>query len=825
MRRIHSPFLPRLIRILAFVTAVAMTVPAAAQGADGVANPMSLRSVIDLLSRYTDLEPRQRLDVEEAHDRYLEAFERLRDGRIQDFMDLSHRTEAGSSGSMPSLEQMEKLFAEWEDVNRRVASLDTRFLEEIGAVLDARQADALSRVGLIRGRERHMASNSMLSRSLGQGIDKAFWKIGPTEEEMVAVDDILRGYEAVMPRLVEDHSKASVGMVREILQHVNEAGFTDLTAEDMQDPETVMNMMAAMEEAQRLAMTPMHEAKTAIEDRGLSAARGFRSRLAPDRWYRMKRIWMSSAFPGTGMGLTGGSELDVPGHAKAIRAELAGDPDRIESLEAMLRNWYAGDDRHTDELIEFTRMQAAREFLDPMNVGNMRPDDIRSVHTARRESAERAIRSMMELVSDPEVRAAIRKRVLEGGAMIVQAGVEIPIQPREEVAPDDRGSRSRISTAKAAANIPVPISTEDLGLFAWLMELDEGEVLIMRTVHADYLEDWTNRVQPLLDRMKLSPLQNLEGRSTDPESIRNRGERTGAALDAILQVDEEFIDEIGAAVGDPAANDGLEATRVQRIFDRIESISGSRFDSAFGMPVIEPVGPYRLLWEMDLDEPTLERGRQALLERNADLRTAVEGWERDRLESDIAYEIAVQPVAFDQDLPDDATVEEVMAATAAASQRYLELANERASRRRSEARDRRGVVEAVVEESLFPELSRMQGLQMRVEMFERGWEGARKTHQGLDIALQVLRLNDLDPDQTTLIETLLLDHLELELELMDRIASETAEKPDPGDSSLSVADKFVFRRGELQERLIQRLLVILNPLQIARIPGLADRPG
>ena len=140
MRRIHSPFLPRLIRILAFVTAVAMTVPAAAQGADGVANPMSLRSVIDLLSRYTDLEPRQRLDVEEAHDRYLEAFERLRDGRIQDFMDLSHRTEAGSSGSMPSLEQMEKLFAEWEDVNRRVASLDTRFLEEIGAVLDARQA-------------------------------------------------------------------------------------------------------------------------------------------------------------------------------------------------------------------------------------------------------------------------------------------------------------------------------------------------------------------------------------------------------------------------------------------------------------------------------------------------------------------------------------------------------------------------------------------------------------------------------------------------------------------------------------------------------------
>ena len=824
MQKSGSSIVRRLVRTIALIISVTMAAPVMAQGAAGVADPMSLRSTMDLFGRYTTLEPEQRIAIESAHDRYLEAYEQLREGEIQEFLDLAQQSEAGSSGRMPDLDQMERLLVKWNNVNRRVGALDARLFEEIGAGLDAEQGDALARVGLIRGRQRFQGANGMLGRRQDGGIDTAFWRIEPTEAERLAVDDILRGYEAVMPRLVEDHSKASVGMVRDILRSMNESGFANLTREQMQDPEVVQDVMAAMSSAQQAAMQPMFEAMTEIEDRGLSASKGFRTRLAPDRWYRMKRIWMSSAFPGTGMGLTGGNELDVPRHAKGVRAAIAEDPDRVAALESILGDWYAKEDRQTDELIELSRQEAAQEFLDPMNVGNIRPDAIREVHVERREVAERAIRSLMELVSDPAVRAGIRKRIDDGGSTIVQGGMEIPIQPkRKEVDPETQKNLARISRARAMANIPVPISREDLTLFGWLVGLDEGEQVIIEMMLDDYLDAWTDTVDARIEEAALANGMNTQ--DTKAEAVEQAMARTKMVLDAILQLDGRFFEEVESALGGESRGQGLEAMRIQRVFDRMKSISGSRFDSPIGMPVIEPVSPYRVLHEMELEPAVLEQARIALIGRNADLRTAVEGAEHQRLESDATFQIGIAPLAWGPNISKNASVEENMAITAALSQRYLELQIESEIRRRSRAAERREKVDAVVQESLMPELPTLGGLQMDVEMFERGWAGTRNIHNGLDIASKVLRLNDLDDDQAQMIETLLVDHLEREAGLIDSLILELSGKAERDGQLRSYKGKFAFRRGEMQERLIQRLLVILTPEQAARIPALAERDG
>ena len=819
-----SSIVHRLVRIIPLIIAVTMTAPVMAQGAGGVADPMSLRSTVDLFSRYTDLDPEQRVAIEGAHDRYLEAFEQLRDGEIQEFIDLTDQVEAGRSGVMPSLELMDELFNKWDNVNRRVAALDMRFFEELGTVLDGPQAYALARVGLVRGRERHLASNGMLSQSLGAGIDTAFWKIEPTEEEIITVDDILRGYEAVMPRLVEDHSKASVGMVRGIIENMNEAGFVNLTQEDMQNPEIIEDVMAAMQEAQRLAMQPMYESQTALEDRALSAAKGFRSRLSPDRWHRMKRLWVSAAFPGTGLGVTGGNELDVPRHARLVRAEIADDQDRVASLEAILLNWYAADDRQTDQLIEFARKQSAQEFLDPMNVGNIRPEAIYEVHAERREVAERAIRSLMELVSDPAVRAAIEKQIDEGGSVIVQAGMEIPIRPKQqEVDPKIEEDLARIGRARAMANIPVPISQEDLTLFGWLVGLDEGEQVIIEMLHDDYLDAWTDIVDVRIEEAAL--VKGMNPQATPAERAEQAMARVKVVLDAILQLDGRFFEEVESALGGESRRQGLEAMRIQRVFDRMQSISGSRFDSPIGMPVIEPVSPYRVLHELELEPAVLEQARIALIDRNADLRIVVEGAEHQRLESDAAFRIGIAPLYEGPQIPENASVEETMAISAAHSQRRFELEIENEILRRSLAAERREKVDAVVQESLMPALPTLDGLQMNVEMFERGWAGTRNIHNGLDIASKVLQLSDLDEDQAQMIETLLVDHLEREAGLIESFNLELSGKSGQDGQLRSKKGKFAFRRGEMQERLIQRMLVILTPEQVARIPILAERAG
>ena len=825
MQKSGSSIVRRLVRTIALIISVTMAAPVMAQGAGGVADPMSLRSTMDLFGRYTTLEPEQRIAIESAHDRYLEAYEQLREGEIQEFLDLAQQSEAGSSGRMPDLDQMERLLVKWNNVNRRVGALDARLFEEIGAGLDAEQGDALARVGLIRGRQRFQGANGMLGRRQDGGIDTAFWRIEPTEAERLAVDDILRGYEAVMPRLVEDHSKASVGMVRDILRSMNESGYANLTREQMQDPEVVQDVMAAMSSAQQAAMQPMFEAMTEIEDRGISASKGFRTRLAPDRWYRMKRIWMSSAFPGTGMGLTGGNELDVPRHAKGVRAAIADDPDRVAALESILGDWYAKEDRQTDELIELSRQEAAQEFLDPMNLGNVAPNAVRDVHVARREAAEGAIRALLELIPDPEARAAIEKRIKDGESVIVQGGYEIPVKPRKVESdvedPAERKDRMRIANATAARYIPIPISREDLDFFGWLMGMDAGEALVMETLHADYLDTWTATIEPLAEKVK-GGLGSVQTHGGDVDVIEERAARNRAALEAVLELEDDFFDDIGLTIGDDARKGGLEAMRVQRAFDRIDSITSRRFDALFGIPLIEPASPYRLLFEMELDDAVRDRIREDIIERNADLRAVVEGREIDRLESDVAFGIATAPLAYGEDFY-GGTVEEAMAASAAMSQRYLELARERASVRRSETTNRRNAVQAVVDESVIPGLSSLDGLRFQLEMFEQGWGGVRKSHDGLDIALKVLRMDDLDEDQAVTVETLLVDHLERETELIEDLATDMSMEIERFDSSGRPNEKFVFRRGEIQERLIQKLLAILTPEQIARVPALANR--
>ena len=829
MQNAGLSFVCRLVRISALIIAVTTTAPVMAQGVDGVADPMSLRSTMDLFSRYTDLELQQRIGIVEAHDRYLQAFERLREGEIQEFIDLADQAEARRSGTMPDFDEMDEVFKNLNNVNRRVASLDRRFFEEIGAVLSEEHADALARVGLMRGRERNITSGGMISRGFGAGIDAAFWKIEPTEEEKIAVDEILRGYESSMARLVEGHSKASVGMVRSIYQNMNEAGFGNLTPEDMQNPEIMQDMRAAMQEARRLAMQPAYETKTAIEDRALWAAKGFRSLLAPDRWHRMKRFWISEAFPGTGLGLEGGNELDVTRHAKLVRAEIADDQDRVAAMEAILRNWYATADRQTDELIEFARKQSAQELVGPMDMvmdmGNIRPDAILEVHVKRREVADKAIRSLMELVSDPAVRAAIPKRIEDGGSVIVPGGMEIPIQPnQQEVGPEIEEDRARIGNARTFANIPVPISREDLALFGWLVGLDEGEQGILEMMHDDYLDAWTDIVD---DRIEEAVLANaLNTQATPAESAEQGMVRIRMVLDAILQLDGRFFDEVESALGGESRRQGLEAMRIQRVFDRMRSIwGGSRFNSPIGLPVIEPVSPYRVLHEMELDPTVLEQARIALVDRNADLRTAVEGAEHQRLESDAALLIGTAPLAPGLHISRNASVEENMAITAALTQRSLELRNESEIRRRSRAAERRERMDAVVQESLMPALPTLDGLQMTVEMFERGWAGTRNTRNGFDVALKVLQLNDLDDDQAQMIGTLLVDHLEREGGLIDSLILELSGKADRVGQLRSTKRKLGFRRGEIQERLIQRMLVILTPEQVARIPILAERAG
>ncbi|MEE2971774.1 MAG: hypothetical protein VX672_01490 [Planctomycetota bacterium] len=831
--RFRAEFVFRaLIVVLTLGTALLSERSAQAQGTSGtVADPLSLRATSDLLTRYTKLRPEQRIAIEEAHDRYLEAFERLREGEIRDFLNLTRELEGGNAGVLPSVEQMDRLFKEWEAVNRRVAALDADLFERIRGSLDDDQADAIERARLIRDRTRILASNGMTMRGGQFGIDEVFWRLEPSPEERIAVDEVLRGLESSMPRLSEDLAEASVGMIREMVRVMVDSGFEGLTEADMADPAVMQDVMMAMQTAQRAAMAPMMKARTAIEDRDIAAARSLRSRLAPDRWHRLKRMWVSTAFPLGGLGRTGGNATDVPRHAEAVRAALAGDPAGRSELESRLKAWYAADDRITDELIEIGRRREAAQFEDPMSMaGDPFGPELSEGIEERSEIARAAIRGILELVSDPAARAKIERDVARGRSMIVQEGAETPmVAETEDGLMVVEGVSSPAGSARGTGDLPAPMSTGDLALVKWLLELGPDRAAVVDVLYADYLESWAGNVSPRIEEVDGVPRFGEDGRRRS-EAVEDRGRRLNAALDAILEVDREFFAAVDVAVGEESRSGGLAAAVVQRGFDRIASISASPAEDIFGLPVIEPSSPYPLIEELDLGAEQEAEALAARFARREDRARAIEGGERRRLESDLALELASTEFEATTASMRGEARDEVMAATAAASQRYFERSIESSARRLRNAERRRAIVQSVVEEALLPVLPSLAGLEVRVAMFDEGWSGVRDPASGLAIARRVLRLRDLTPDQTVVVESLLLDHLEREAGLIDSMSAEIDRLGEIGGDSVAemmrsseISEKFRFRRGEMQERLIQRLLAVLDSTQIARIPELARR--
>ena len=138
----------------------------------------------------------------------------------------------------------------------------------------------------------------------------------------------------------------------------------------------------------------------------------------------------------------------------------------------------------------------------------------------------------------------------------------------------------------------------------------------------------------------------------------------------------------------------------------------------------------------------------------------------------------------------------------------------------------RGPVEEVVE-GVADELPEIATLEYRIAMRERASGRDERALSSSDLARQVLRLPDLGPDQVVVVRTLVLDHLEREVAEVDALVERLSDGPGPsGDGTMSMAreqERAEFRRAELEERLIQRLLAILTPEQAGRIPRLAER--
>jgi hypothetical protein len=826
----------RLFAILAIVLAIYVRPDdAVAQGTGGtIPEPMGLRDASELIGRRISLTGADRREIEAAHDRYLESFARFRDSEVQDYLDTLQQVQASSNGRMPSLALLDEFLDEWRDVVKRVASIDEAFFTDVASRMDAESQDALERARRVRARQRHLGSMGGMMGMGGVGtLDTAFWNLPPTPEEIAACDAALRSYEGVMPRHTEKIAEATVGTIRMIAAILVEQGFGDIGPEQMQDPARMQEMMAAVQSAMAAASGAMFEAREDAEKAELSAAAGLRQAMSPARWWRLKRSWMSSAFPMAGTGWMSGPETTVPRYAELV-LEKVEDPAAREGVEAVLNSWYATDDALTDDLIEQGRELMARQMQGDFMAGfDGAADPMQEVREKRTTAAESAIQGMLAFVADDTVRADLAARIDEEPRSIMQGGVEIPIMTEAQEDPEESLWEERASRSRMAQGIPTPSSPDEFELMMSMLELDETESTIARVMFGDHLDAWSAAIDPIVDRAYSRRTFGNDG-TADLAAVEAQWSDFREGLQATRRLDEAFQQELEGAFAREDRVEAFQAIRVQRAFDRMRSIAASRYDDVFGVPIVQPTSPYTVLADLAIDDDVRDDAMQSAIAAAGELLPAVDGWEDRRFEED-------RNTALDQarlaarmrrisSLPED----EQMAEAAALGIAQMEPWIRQLQSRRSEASRRREVVEGVLATRVLPSLPTLAALELRITMLDAGRTNQGEDDVAMEVARTVLRLRDLDEAQATIIETMLQDHLELEIGLVEAMAAAAERLGDLGEADMAEVmqrqgamqqeiEKSAFRRRELGERLLQRLLDVLTAEQIARIPALSER--
>ena len=796
------------------------------QGAPGeVPDPMGLREVNDLLDRYLEVGPSERLVVEAIHDDYLADFARIRDDEIAEFLEFGRvlRAPAGRAATnfMPSLDALKAYVESWRTAVLLVHRLDDRFFASLSASLGDDPTAGVERARLVR-RRRANASSAMGGGILpDSGLDEAFWLIEPTVAEVAAVDDVLRGLEMAAPRLVESIAERSVEAVLEVAQQLSEAGYGDLSDEDMNgdgasspDRERVQAMMEVISRVYAESMGKVLESREKLADREVDAARSLRGRLDPDRWVLVKRRWASRSFPEAGI-QDSPFRPNVPRIARKVVELLTPESDDGAAVEEILTGWYRNDDMITDRMIEAGRATVRAMLEGMLSMGESGfEDSVLPLVESRTALGQRTIESLLVLLPED-----LRTKLLAGEAIPVDTEESLRRIPGEGVVvaadaiPHEHPPSGPIEGSSQAVN---PISIDELGTMLEILRLDEASRNIARSLHVDYLDDWSKGVTPILDRAAARTLW-ADGEAFGIEALAQCDDHR-AAVGTAIELDDRLFADFAVAFGTAIPDHGLDAVRLQRIFDR--SLASRPLRSEFLTSGPEPVeaSPFEIIASLHFDPATRAIAEAALLPATAEILAAYDGIDLIRLAQ------ARQEIVDSVDL-NNAELDYEAFIQARFNRRIL--ANAESDRRRLKT-------ETALIEVVLPALAHRPVLELRMEMLDRALPIQRES-ASLDVVRRTLRLPELDSARMGRIEAVLLEHLVEEQKLIDRLQVlrlEMWRMPDVvaiegGVRSTFDAEqargqeigKIVFRRNELRERLRQRVLATLSPEQVARVTG------
>ena len=828
MRRRCGLLSPLLLVLVALVA----TPRSFGQGTDGmIPDPMGIREARSILERYAVLQKVQWPIVERIHDEYLAAYTALRDGPVQRFLDDMASVNAASTGQMPEHKAIKRMFDEGVRINRRIAAVDDAFFQKLISQLAESQVPGILRAKTARRRTRNSSGQfSLMVASGTRPVDEAYWELDLPPETRAMIDPDLLTYENAMATLTAKRLEEASRSILNMTETFVEAGYGDITSEDMQDPEKMQEFMVVVQEAMATSMAKLAEVQTAIDDRNLSFARRLRQSLSLEDGHKLMRRWVAT---GALIGLTGGDQDLIPSIvARSVKGGELSDS-QTEALEATLQNWRRRDIARLDELAEATNALTMLAYtggmMDPEGMGGAY-EGLMEINEARRKADERVLEQIKAIIGPDQYE------------LIATAAKGSSGQPSDGVFADSNGvmvisgatggagistSTSSFIAGPSGDVVPDALPQSALSLVAELLALSQTEHDIVKAIHAAYLENWKRQVdEPAQAAQRISQWtmdEDSDAPQYDAEALAKKWNGLGVAMARSKTLDDTFFDDIGAILSDDGRADRLLAARQYRAFQRIENSGGggSMFTSATSLRV---PNPYLLATELDLEDETRSLLIERLVASHAALGPAIDGLEEQQFRS--AKKIAESERSMFA--MTDAHAGDGDAVASVGIDFEATIGSEQKQRR--DVVRRAAIVRRVMAGELTRDLDELIQLELLVVLLD---QMAGTKNSGLDTAQRIRRMQDLTKAQSAALESVLRDHLTadsvLAVELLDLYGEEPKEAGDFQSSmQFQMAQqgkikRVTFRRTELEVRLLDRIGAILTPVQRARIPALVSR--
>lgn len=790
-------------RILVAVIAVLMipVVNASAQvSGDLLPDPIDSPWLTQALRKHVAPSVVEWIEIENAHEAYLEAFKILQEGELARYRAFLEESMAG----VPDSQTIRKFIRKLDAVRRLIEVADSVLFSDIEAILDEPKRELLARIRNLRALKRltvaYGASQSDRAVPLWSLLEN--WEEDLSPQQRTALFTTLAAYESSLVNALGTWRKAQDQMLIALADELNRGGIHRI---ESSDPDS--EAMQAFQEALRIARSKTTAAAAAVSRLNERLIRSLQALISPLDHRRLATAHLQLLTNGR---LSADPLRFVSTVERMLSVEDL-DPSVREELLAIFMEYAAVDDRHLRKMLELIESDEAsdRERLESF-------DDVRTDLAGR--SRER-----LDLVARRSERNDLRIISQSGG-----------LRDRDEVATrssEDLSIVDQISAGRGGAGhfICRPVSRRTFEAMVDGIEPEPWQQAIIDTIYEDYLQSWQTLVKPIsvsCDQAQANVPRydpaSPQAITMDMNQLRESYRLASLAVAELERLDSEFFDSLLSTSVD-GQRDFIRRRACARSFAVLLRGTDALFrprEVAFSRP--------NLMDELEKIELSPEESKN--IDRIlSDKSTAI--FEMGRGARDVRMQIEFENHRLNDEM--SRRIAESGATSADYGLAFRELSERMATRYGA------GMQEWFDSESAFRGLIRAALTEENRILFDDIWKRASNpmVYRGAEDAgaliTRALELQDLTDDQMVALSQVLEDHRVDWNAISDEMASLNEMLRSFG--ALSDEDSFEtwrvleqsysrleFERREVDMRALRRLSLYLDAAQRKRFPSLVD---